>query len=52
MNYQGQIVYQESAGRISYRKNIQLDTSAYPKGIYYIRIQTDNNIIIRKLVIQ
>ncbi len=51
MNYQGQVVYSKSAGALSGYLNETIDLSPFSKGIYYLRVNTDKNVIVRKLVI-
>ena len=51
LNYQGQMIYSETLNQISGQVLKQLNVAAYPRGIYYIRINTEENVIIRKLVI-
>jgi hypothetical protein len=52
LNYQGQLITTETFTNISGQMHRQIGVSEYPKGIYYIRINTQDNVIIRKLVIQ
>lgn len=51
LNYQGQIIHYESVNNISGNMLRKIGVSAYPPGIYYVRINTPDNVIIRKLII-
>jgi hypothetical protein len=52
MNYQGQIVTTREivSDGIGIKQRLNLNDLA--KGIYYLRVQSDNNTIIRKIVLQ
>ncbi len=51
MNIQGQIIYRNDVKRILIYKG-QVDVSDFAKGIYFLRINTVNQVKIRKIVIQ
>jgi hypothetical protein len=52
LNYQGGEVYTQYVGDVNGEVNHQLQIGNYASGIYYLRIKTNNNIAIRKIVIK
>ncbi|MDD4176302.1 MAG: C25 family cysteine peptidase [Bacteroidales bacterium] len=52
LNYQGSTVYTHEIGELSGFAVQQLDISEYAAGIYYLRLETDQNVTIRKVVIK
>ncbi|MCK9269135.1 MAG: C25 family cysteine peptidase [Bacteroidales bacterium] len=52
LNYQGSAVYNDVIGKLSGFATQQLDISGYAAGIYYLRVETDQNVTIRKVVIK
>jgi hypothetical protein len=52
LNYQGSTVHSDVIDNPSGFATQQLDVSTYAAGIYYLRIETDQNVIIRKVVIK
>ena len=52
LNYQGGTVYSNEIGELSGSATQQLDISEYAAGIYYLRLETDQNVTIRKVVIK
>ena len=52
LNNHGQQVYQQTIGQLNGTLNNLIDISALARGIYYLRINTQNEVIIRKVVIQ
>lgn len=52
LNYQGQVLYSNTSVDINGAYQHQIDLSAYAKGIYYLRLNSGNNTIVRKVVIQ
>jgi hypothetical protein len=52
LNYQGSEVYSRSIGAVNGEINHQLEIGNYAGGIYYLRIKTNNNTVIRKVVIR
>lgn len=51
LNYQGQVVHAQLLGKLSGHKQQQIDVSTYAKGIYYLRLNTQTDIIVKKIVI-
>jgi len=52
LNYQGGTVYSYEIGNLSGFAAQQLDISEFAAGIYYLRLETDQNVTIRKVVIK
>jgi hypothetical protein len=52
LNYQGGAVYSNEIGKLSGFAAKQMDISTYAPGIYYLRVETDQNVTIRKVVIK
>ncbi len=52
LNYQGSTVYSHEIGKLSGFAAQQLNISEYAAGIYYLRLETDQNVTIRKVVIK
>ncbi|MCF8367096.1 MAG: T9SS type A sorting domain-containing protein [Bacteroidales bacterium] len=52
LNYQGSKVYNERIGQLNGFSNRQLEISDYASGIYYLRLKTNDDVIIRKVVIR
>jgi hypothetical protein len=51
LNYQGQLLEAKSLGRLNGNLHQTIDVSRYPKGIYYIRINTEKDVMVSKIVI-
>lgn len=51
LNYQGQVLDAVTLGRLNGSLNRTINVSTYPKGIYYIRINTDKDVMVSKIVI-
>jgi hypothetical protein len=51
LNYQGQVLQAKSLGKLNGTMHQTIDVSSYPKGIYYIRINTDKDVLVSKIVI-
>jgi hypothetical protein len=51
LNYQGQVMHSKALGKLSGRIYQSLDVSGYAKGIYYLRVNTSNDVIVKKIVI-
>ncbi|MCF8298418.1 MAG: right-handed parallel beta-helix repeat-containing protein [Saprospiraceae bacterium] len=52
LNLQGQIIWCETLEKSNDRLHKEIDLSIYPKGIYYLRINDENNITVKKVIIQ
>lgn len=52
LNHHGQIVYNKLIGNVVGTVNEQIDLTNYPKGIYYLRLNTEKDVLIRKIIIQ
>lgn len=52
LNHHGQIVFNKLVGNVMGSVQSSLDVTGYPKGIYYLRLNTENDVLIRKIVIQ
>ncbi len=52
LNYQGQVVYGSSNLNIDGTYEQRIDLSAFAKGIYYLRLHSGSETIVRKVVIQ
>lgn len=52
LNYQGQVIYSSNNLQVDGLYQQQLDLSTYAKGIYYLRLNSGKNAIVRKVVIQ
>jgi parallel beta-helix repeat protein len=51
-NMHGQVIWCEAANKQSKDLKKQIDLSTYPKGIYYLRINDNNNVIMKKVILQ
>ncbi len=49
LNIQGQVIYSEEINASTY--NYRIDLSAYPKGIYFIKLTNDNINEVRKIIV-
>lgn len=52
LNYQGSEVYRKEIGELNGYSTQQLDISGYASGIYYLRLKTSDEVIIKKVVIK
>jgi hypothetical protein len=52
LNYQGQHVYNREIGRLDGPVSHQVELGDFAPGIYYLRLNTSEEVIIRKIVIQ
>ncbi|MBE0638640.1 MAG: T9SS type A sorting domain-containing protein [Bacteroidales bacterium] len=52
MNYQGQHVYSRQIGQLDGSVTHQIELGDFARGIYYLRLNTSDDVIIRKVVIQ
>jgi hypothetical protein len=52
LNYQGGEVYRRRIGAVNGESNHQLEIGNYAGGIYYLRIKTNSDVVIRKVVIR
>ncbi len=52
LNYQGSEVYQQRVGQLNGYANKQLNISEYARGIYYLRLRTNEEVMIKKVVIK
>jgi hypothetical protein len=52
LNYQGSAVYSNEIGKLSGFAAKQLNITNFAAGIYYLRVETDQNVTIRKVVIK
>lgn len=52
LNYQGQVVYSRENVQVDGVYQQQLDLTAFAKGIYYLRLNNNNQTVVRKVVIQ
>lgn len=52
LNYQGSQVYSQKIGQLNGLVTHQLNIDEYASGIYYLRLKTNDEIIIRKVVIK
>jgi hypothetical protein len=50
-NVNGQLISKENIERIDSRFSKQIDMSTYPKGIYYIKLNNNEKIIVKKIVV-
>lgn len=51
MNAYGQLIYQERVDGVKMKYEKQLDISTYAKGMYFVRIQENENYVINKVFI-
>jgi len=51
LNNQGQVVFTEQTGPFAGRFSKQFDVSNFPKGSYFFRVESSNQVITRKLVV-
>ena len=49
-HFTGQLIYLEEIGNVSGNYTQQIDLSGYSKGVYFVQISTENNILTRKVV--
>jgi len=52
LNYQGREVYSKKIGQLNGLVSHQLELGDYAAGIYYLRLKTNDEVIIRKIVIR
>lgn len=52
LNHHGQSVASRAIGNVSGTISNQLDLANYSKGIYYLRLNTETDVLIRKIIIQ
>ena len=52
LNYQGREVYSKTIGRLNGFVSHQLELGEYAGGIYYLRLKTNDEVIIRKVMIR
>jgi len=52
LNYQGSVVYHETIGQLNGYSTRQLEISEYARGIYYLRLKTNDEVMIKKVVIR
>jgi hypothetical protein len=52
LNYQGLEVYSRNIGQLNGFVSHQLDLAEYAAGIYYLRLKTNDEVIIRKVIIR
>lgn len=52
LNHHGQIVFNNEVGSVMGSVNDQIDIASYAKGIYYLRLNTEKEVLIRKIIIQ
>ena len=48
----GQVVYQSAHPHIRTSTNLQIDLSTHPRGIYFIKVQSGENVYTEKVVVQ
>lgn len=51
-NYQGQVLQSRIVNPVGAEKQFDINLSGYAAGIYYLRIDTEEKVIIRKIVLQ
>jgi hypothetical protein len=52
LNHHGQVVVNRVIGNVTGTINNQIDLAKYPRGIYYLRLNTETDVLIRKIIIQ
>jgi hypothetical protein len=52
INIMGELVYQEKANQFIGEYTKQIDLTDNSKGVYFLEITTDNNVVNRKIIIQ
>lgn len=52
LNYQGQMVYSKTIGHLNGSAEDQIQLGEFTSGIYYLRLNTADDVIIRKIIIQ
>ncbi len=52
LNYQGSEVYRERVGQLNGYSTRQLEIGEYARGIYYLRLKTNDDVMIKKVVIR
>ncbi len=52
LNYQGREVYSRNIGQLSGFVSHQLELAEYAVGIYYLRLKTNDEVMIRKIIIR
>jgi hypothetical protein len=52
INIMGELVYQEKANQFIGEYTKQIDLTDNSKGVYFLEITTDNNLVNRKIIIQ
>jgi hypothetical protein len=52
LNYQGSEVYREEIGHLNGFTSQQIEIGDYASGIYYLRLKSDEEVIIKKIVIK
>ncbi|MBE0662500.1 MAG: T9SS type A sorting domain-containing protein [Bacteroidales bacterium] len=52
LNHHGQVVFGNVVGNLAGTSNYQINVSNYAKGIYYLRLNTEKDVLIRKIIIQ
>jgi hypothetical protein len=52
LNHHGQVVFSNIIGNVTGTTNYQLDVANYAKGIYYLRLNTEKDVLIKKIIIQ
>ena len=52
LNMNGEVIYTEQTGTMSGTVNKTIDVSGFAKGVYLIRVITDKEIIMKKIIVQ
>jgi len=52
LNYQGSEVYRERVGQLNGYSTRQLEIGEYARGIYYLKLKTNDDVMIQKVVIR
>ena len=52
LNLQGQVLLEQEIGKVTGQVTQTTDLSQYPKGIYYVKVRLDDQMVVRKLVVQ